>query len=109
MAEREFQADPEQKEGDADLGQHLDLVGVVHEAERRGSGKGAREDEPRDRRNAHAAQRRRDHDRRPEYDDQIPEILDFRQAFSSPGRRGGGGRVSIPSLSHPRMTRSAGP
>ena len=108
VAEREFETDPEQEEDDANLGQHLDLMGVVHQAQCGGSDKGAREDEPRDRRNAHAAQHRSDHDRRPEYDYQVPEILDFRQALLPP-QRGGVGRMSRASLSHPQRTRSAKP
>ena len=88
VAERDFKTDPEQKEDDANLGQYLDLMGVVHEAQCRRSYEGAREDKPGDRRNTHAAQHRCDHDRRPEYDYQIPEILEFRQALSPPPRVG---------------------
>ena len=78
--DRQLQADAEQQQHHADLGQQLDLVGVVHQAQRRGAGQHAGQDEPRDRRDADAAQQRHDHDGRPQHDDQILEEAGIRHA-----------------------------
>ena len=78
--EGDFQADPEEQEHHADLGQNLDLAGIVHQAQCRGPGQRAGQDEPCYRRNTHATEYRHDHDRRTQNDDQILEIVGFRHA-----------------------------
>ena len=78
--EGDFQADPEEQEHHADLGQNLDLAGIVHQAQCRGPGQRAGQDEPCYRRNTHATEYRHDHDRRAQNDDQILEIVEFRHA-----------------------------
>ena len=77
VAQREFQTDPEEQENNSDLCHHLDLMRVVHQAQRRGPREHTRKNQPRDRRDARAAQNRCDQDRRTEYDDQVPEKIDF--------------------------------
>ena len=57
--ERELEADGEEQEHDADLGEHLDRLHLVHEREAVRSGQRARGEETGDRRQAQA----REHDR----------------------------------------------
>ena len=67
--EGDLQADPEEQEDDANLGQSFNLAGIVHQAQCRGPGQRAGQDEPRYRRNTHATEYRHDHDRRTQNDD----------------------------------------
>ena len=68
---RELHPDAEEEEHDPDLGEHLDLVGVVDEAERGRTGQHAGEDESGDGRNAEPPQHGHYQDRRRQHDDQI--------------------------------------
>ena len=93
--EREFQADPEQQEHDADLGQDLDLMDIVDEAEACRPDQDPGQDKPGNRGKAHALQEADHHYRNPKHDDQVLEKGDVRHTRSvaeiaaSPARTGG--------------------
>ena len=80
--EGEFQTDPEEQEHDADLGQDLDLMGIVDEAEAGRPDHHPGQDEPGNRGKAHALQEGDHHHRDPKHDDQVLEIGDFRHTRS---------------------------
>ena len=82
LSRRELQADREQEERDADLGERLDLVGVADPAEAARPEDGARHEEPRDGGQAQPAQDQDHGERRPEDDDEVAEDPDLLHGVS---------------------------
>jgi len=75
--QRQLEADAEQQQHHADLGQHLDAVHVVDQPQGARTDEDAGDDVTRDRRHAQTAEQRDDGERRHEDDHEVVEEIEF--------------------------------